>query len=162
MKERGLLNKTSIFACPQGSNRGEWLTCYKEMVLNEATSCIGLSKIAVPKCWNDATGDRLIAASRNECVLELKQSNIILKPIHLLGMGEHTEFDFYLLNKIPNIRSSDSCYTVLAAKHGISFAQGNITRIPTDNSYFEETLTDEQVALAVENIQYLKQKYKEV
>ncbi len=162
MKERGLLNKTSIFACPQGSNRGEWLTCYKEMVLNEATSCIGLSKIAVPKCWNDATGDRLIAASRNECVLELKQTNTILKPIHLLGMGEHTEFDFYLQNKIPNIRSSDSCYTVLAAKHGISFAQGDTTRIPTDNSYFEGTLTNEQLALAVENIQYLRQKYKEV
>lgn len=162
MKERCLINKTSIFACPQGSNRGEWLTCYKEMVLNDATSCIGLSKIAVPKCWNDATGDQLIAASRNECVLELKQSNVILKPIHLLGMGEHTEFDFYLQNKIPNIRSSDSCYTVLAAKHGISFAQGDTTRIPTDNSYFEGTLTDEQVALAVENIQYLRQKYKEV
>lgn len=162
MKENGLINNTNIFACPQGSTRGEWLTCYKEMVLNEATSCIGLSKIAVPKCWNNAAGDQLIAKSRVECIMELKQSEAILKPIHLLGMGEHDEFDFYLNNRIPNIRSSDSCYTILAALNGISFERGDITRVPTNNDYFDVELTEEQILLAIENIQYLRQKYKNV
>jgi hypothetical protein len=162
MKERGLINKTDIFACPQGTNRGEWLTCYKEMVLNDATKCIGLSKIAVPKCWNDAVGDQLIAKSRVECMMELKQSAAILKPIHLLGMGEHDEFDYYLNNKIPNIRSSDSCYTILAAMNGISFEEGNITRVKTTNEYFNAVLDEETKALAIKNIHYLRQKYKEV
>lgn len=159
---RGLVAHTNIFACPQGSTRGEWLTCYKEMVENNYVSCIGLSKIAIPKCWNDVTGDKLIAASRTACVLELKQSNALLKPCHLLGMGEHDEFDFYLNNKIPNIRSSDSCYTVLAAINGIDFTTGDVTRIPTTNDYFHVTLTEEQQQLAKSNIEYLKHKYAQI
>ncbi len=95
-------------------------------------------------------------------MMELKQSAAILKPIHLLGMGEHDEFDYYLNNKIPNIRSSDSCYTILAAMNGISFEEGNITRVKTTNEYFNAVLDEETKALAIKNIQYLRQKYKEV
>ena len=162
MKSKRLLDQTKVFACPQGSSRGEWLTCYKEMAQHDNVSCVGLSKIAVPKCWNDVVGDKMIAASRTACVLELKQMNALVKPCHLLGMGEHDEFDFYLNNKIPNIRSSDSCYTVLAAIHGIDFTTGDITRIPTTNDYFHTTLTEEQQKLAKVNIEYLKYKYAQV
>jgi hypothetical protein len=162
MKQRNLIQHTSIFACPQGSNIGEWLECYHKMVTHELVTCIGLSKIAVPRCWNDAYNDSLIAISRNQCVEELKTRNILLKPVHLLGMGEHTEFDYYKINKISNIRSSDSCYTILAAINGIDFSEGNITRIPTTNEYFNALLTEEQINLAKKNIEYLKNKYKGV
>jgi hypothetical protein len=157
-----LLQHTAIFGCPQGSTKQEWLECYKEMVTLPFVKCIGLSKIAVPKCWNDATGDRLIGKSRNECVSTLRDQSLLHKPIHLLGMGEHTEFDFYLENKIPNIRSSDSCYTILAAIHGISFEEGNVTRIPTENAYFDVELNEAQKALSKKNIDYLKAKYQTV
>lgn len=162
MKETNLLEKTSIFACPQGRTKEEWLTCYREMVEHPNVTCVGLSKIAVPKCWNDVTGDKMIGKSRNECVQELKDRNIILKPLHLLGMGEHTEFDYYQANKISNIRSSDSCYTILAALYGISFEEGDTTRIPTENAYFNVSLNENQKALAKKNIKYLKKKYKNV
>lgn len=162
MLERGLLQHTAIFACPQGSTKEEWLECYKEMIESPFVSCIGLSKIAVPRCWNNAEWDTLIAISRNQCVKELHDQGLLTKPVHLLGMGEHTEFDFYLQNKIPNIRSSDSCYTILAALNNIDFETGNIERIPTTNSYFEKTLTAEQIDLATKNITYLKKKYKDV
>lgn len=162
MIDQSLIEHTSIFACPQGSTKGEWLECYRQMAQNPYVSCIGLSKIAVPKCWNDVTGDKMIGVSRNECVQELKDRNILIKPLHLLGMGEHTEFDYYLQNKIPNIRSSDSCYTILAAINGISFEEGDVTRIPTENAYFDVTLTEEQQILAKKNIEYLKNKYKNI
>ena len=162
MSERGLLSHTSIFACPQGSTKEEWLECYHEMATNSFVKCIGLSKIAVPKCWNNAEWDKLIAVSRNECIKELQERNWLFKPLHFLGMGEHTEFDFYLDNKIPNIRSSDSCYSVLAAINNISFSSGDITRIPTNNSYFDASLKSEQIKLAEENITFLKTKYKDV
>lgn len=162
MLERGLLQHTAIFACPQGSTKEEWLECYKEMIESPFVSCIGLSKIAVPKCWNNAEWDTLIAVSRNQCVKELHEQGLLTKPIHLLGMGEHTEFDYYLQNKIPNIRSSDSCYTILAALNNISFETGNIERIPTTNAYFEKTLTEDQKVLSKKNIEYLKKKYKDV
>jgi hypothetical protein len=162
MEKRGLLDTTSLLGCPQGKNKHEWLECYILMSACPYVSCVGLSKIAVPKCWNQAEGDTLIATSRNQCVAELKSKNLLTKPIHLLGMGEHTEFDFYLKHQIPNIRSSDSCYTVLAAINEISFKSGNTTRIPTTNEYFSVTLTDDQQKIAKENIEYLKTSYKDV
>jgi len=162
MKASNLLSSTWIFACPQGSNKETWFECFYNMLVSPFVKCLGLSKIAVPKCWNDATGDTHIAVSRNQCVEELLKRNLLLKPLHLLGMGEHTEFDYYLQNKIPNIRSSDSCYTILAAINGIDFTTQNVTRIPTTNAYFDATLTNEQQMLAKKNIEYLKQKYKDV
>jgi hypothetical protein len=162
MLQRGLLSHTSIFACPQGSTKEEWLDCYYKMATSPFVSCIGLSKIAVPKCWNNAEWDKLIAVSRNQCVEELHRKNWLMKPLHLLGMGEHDEFDYYLKNKIPFIRSSDSCYTILAALNGIDFENGNTTRIPTTNAYFDVVLTQEQKDLAKKNIEYLKTKYKDI
>jgi hypothetical protein len=156
------LYNTSIFACPQGATKSVWLECFYQMLVNPLVKCIGLSKIAVPKCWNDAEGDKLIAKSRNQCIKDLIDKKLLLKPIHLLGMGEHDEFDYYLNNKIPNIRSSDSCYTILAAINGIDFEKGDNTRIPTTNEYFDVKLTDEQIALFKKNINYLKRKYNEV
>lgn len=162
MYNRGLLSHTSIFACPQGSTKAEWLDCYMQMSLNPFVKTLGLSKIAVPKCWNNADWDTLIGLSRNQCVKELHERNLLTKPLHLLGMGEHDEFEYYLNNKIPFIRSSDSCYTILAALNGIDFETGDNTRIPTTNAYFDTTLTQEQQNLAKKNIEYLKRKYKDV
>lgn len=162
MYKQSLLKYTSIFGCPQGRDKSEWLACYSEMVVNPFVSCIGLSKIAVPKCWNDVTGDKMIGKSRNECVTELLNQKLLFKPLHLLGMGEHDEFDFYLKNKTPHIRSSDSCYTILAALYGINFEEGDTTRIPTENAYFDVELNENQKSLAKKNIEYLKKKYTNV
>ena len=162
MYNKGLLSHTSIFACPQGSTKEEWLECYYQMVVSPFVKCLGLSKIAVPKCWNEAEGDKMIGVSRNQCVKDLIEKHWLIKPLHLLGMGEHDEFDYYLKNRIPNIRSSDSCYTVLAAINGIDFEKGDITRVPTTNAYFDVKLTEEQISLAKKNFNYLKTKYKDV
>ena len=153
------ISHTSVFGCPQGSNKEEWLECYHIMLINPMVSTIGLSKIAVPKCWHNAEGDKKIAESRNQCIQELVDRQWLAKPIHLLGMGEHTEFDYYLKHKIPCIRSSDSCYTILAALNDIAFDTGVTTRIPTTNEYFKKVLTEEQVILAKRNIAYLKTAY---
>ena len=162
MYNKGLLSHTSIFACPQGSTKEEWLECYFQMIASPFVKCIGLSKIAVPKCWNQAEGDTMIGVSRNQCIEELSNKHWLVKPLHLLGMGEHDEFDYYAKNRTPNIRSSDSCYTVLAAINGIDFEKGDTTRIPTTNAYFDVTLTEEQQELAKKNLNFLKRKYKDV
>lgn len=162
MVDYGFIKHTKIFGCPQGSTKQEWLECYYLMMINPMISTIGLSKIAVPKCWNNAEGDTQIGLSRNQCAQELKDRGWLQKPLHLLGMGEHTEFDYYLEHKIPCIRSSDSCYTILAALNGINFRTGNTTRIPTTNDYFNQTLDGSQQITAIDNIDYLKAKYKNV
>jgi hypothetical protein len=162
MQKHNMLSHTSIFACPQGSTKSLWMECYYHMLVNPFVKCIGLSKIAVPKCWNDAEEDKMIGVSRNECVQHLGEKRLLFKPLHLLGMGEHDEFDYYLKNNIPFIRSSDSCYTILAALNGIDFEKGDITRIPTTNAYFDQTLTPNQIELAKKNLNYLKTKYKNI
>lgn len=162
MMETGYIKHTNIFGCPQGKTKEEWLECYKQMINNPLVSTIGLSKIAVPKCWNNATGDTQIGVSRNECVRDLLDLNLLEKPLHLLGMGEHTEYDYYLTNNIPYIRSSDSCYAALAAIHGIKFADGDTTRIPTTNDYFDVELTERQKEVVRSNILYLRNKYQSI
>lgn len=159
MEERMLFNHTSLLACPQGKTKFEWMECYINMLACPYVGCIGLSKIAVPKCWNNAIDDQLIGLSRNQCVQELLSKNLLKKPLHLLGMGEPTEFDFYLKNNISNIRSSDSCYTVLAAVNNINFEMGDTLRVKTTNEYFDYNLTQDQKDLARKNVLFLKQKF---
>jgi hypothetical protein len=162
MLSKDYIAHTAIFGCPQGSTKEEWLECYRIMLLNPHVSTIGLSKIAVPRCWHNAVEDKQIALSRNQCVEELQKREWLQKPLHLLGMGEHNEFDYYFNNKVPCIRSSDSCYTVLAAINGICFEDGDVTRIPTTNEYFNTELTEEQKDLAIKNLKFLQNKYKNV
>tara|TARA_R110000868_G_scaffold294551_3_gene555076 strand:- start:1265 stop:2014 length:750 start_codon:yes stop_codon:yes gene_type:complete len=162
MIDFGFIKHTNIFGCPQGKTKQEWLECYYLMMINPMVSTIGLSKIAVPKCWNNAEGDTQIGLSRNQCVQELKDRDWLQKPLHLLGMGEHTEFDYYLQHRTPCIRSSDSCYTILATFNGISFRRGDTTRIPTTNDYFNRTLDGGRIITAIDNIDYLKAKYEDV
>ena len=155
---------TKIFGCPQGQTKQEWKECFEQMAMNPLVSTIGLSKIAVPKCWKNVTGDTAIAEARNECVEELRNTGWMAylittkKSIHLLGMGEHTEFDAYVSKYLP-IRSSDSCYTALAALNNISFETGDITRVPTTNDYFDTVMSEDQIELAIKNIEFLKRKY---
>lgn len=162
MMDRGYAEHTKIFGCPQGKTKDEWLECYRLMLSNSMISTIGLSKIAVPKCWNNAEDDKMIAASRIACVQELYDNGLLTKPVHLLGMGEFNEFEYYKTHNIPNIRSSDSCYTILAALHGISFWEGNTKRIPTTNEYFNQQLDIEQCELAIKNMSYLTRHYGSV
>lgn len=154
MKNEQLLDHTKVFGCPQGNNREEWLQCYKSMMNDVDVSVVGLSKIAVPRCWaNQQHEDVGIMESRRECVQYLVDNYLLHKPVHLLGMGDPTEYTTY---KHKNIRSTDSCYTVLAAWHGIDFSSGDLRRIPTTNDFYDNKLTDEQRLLAVKNIEFLK------
>ena len=160
MDSRGYTKHTTILGCPQGSTKEEWLGCYEHMLNNPYVSAIGMSKIAIPKCWNNATGDTMIAKSRQQCIKHLKDNYLLRKPLHLLGMGEFTEYLYYY--GIPYIRSSDSCYAMLAAMNGISFKEGNTSRVPTDNSYFDAELSPEVLQLGISNISLLQRIYKDI
>ena len=104
MRAEGLLDRTKIFGCPQGNNRQEWIECYKAMMNNVDVSVIGLSKIAVPRCWMDEQHEDVgIKESRRLCVQYLVDNGLLLKPVHLLGMGDPTEYEVY---KHGNIRSN--------------------------------------------------------
>lgn len=159
MHENGFLSHTKIFGCPQGSTKEEWLECYTYMLKHSDVSVVGLSKIAVPKCWlNEKEWDSNIELARNECVEYLLQHDMVKKPLHFLGMGDPREYVKY---SHIMFRSTDSCYTILAAVNNISFKEGNFTRIKTYDEYYHTSLNTTQRLVARENISFLKQQLRD-
>ena len=164
MTKRKLTIFTIIMGCPQGSTIEDWLNCYKAMLSIPHISVIGLSKISIPYCWMKAKHDVAIAESRNRCIDLLIRKNLIKKDLHFLGMGDPAEFEYYKTLKHgykAYFRSTDSCYTILAAYHNIDFHK-EFERVETDNSYFDIELTDNQIKLALKNIWYLRKILREV
>lgn len=153
MAEENLLSDIEIFACPQGATKEDWIECYKQMLENPYVATIGFSKIAVPFAFLGKKNDEGIAEARNMAYDYLVANDLLKKPIHCLGQGDPREFAHY---KSPLMRSTDSCYTVLAAMNGIKFKEGNFTRIKTPHTYFDSTVTEEQVIVAKDNVEFLR------
>jgi hypothetical protein len=75
-----LAGNLRFMAVAQGSTHGEWLACYDALTALRGVHSIGISKLSVPRCWNDS-----LAAARLACVAELHRLGIPPKPLHLLG-----------------------------------------------------------------------------
>ena len=151
-KMKGYLKHTRIFGCPQGSTKEEWLVCYISMLYNPDVSTIGLSKISVPYCWLGVMDDQQIMEARHTCVDCLMENELLEKDIHFLGMGDPNEFRKY---EHPLLRSTDSCYTCLAAINDIDLSK-RFKRVRTTNEYFSTSMNDKQLRLARTNISYLR------
>lgn len=157
MKTRGLIRHTNIFGCPQG-DRLNWLECYDYMLDHPDVSTIGLSKIGVPYAFlEDFKADQEIKEARHAAVDLLSATDRIQKPIHFLGMGDPTEFKHYKKYNNPLLRSSDSCYSVLAATEGILFEEDTKTRVVTTEEFYNKTLTAEEISATIRNMFFLKQ-----
>lgn len=156
---------TEIFACPQGESKEAWIECYTKMLKNLNVSTIGLSKIAIPFAFRRLENDKDIAESRQEAVQYLFDNCLIWKPLHFLGMGDPREYFYYKkFGKETRrfFRSSDSCYTVLAATQGISFMDNNFKRIPTYENFYNYKLSDDEKTTTIRNVAFLKQYNKGV
>ncbi len=156
MKKENLLSETSIFGCPQGENIEAWLNVYDLMLTTPEVTTIGMSKIAIPFAFLKETGDKAIKKARHQAVDLLLATSRIRKPLHFLGMGEASEFRKYKKLNNPLFRSSDSCYSILAASKGIDFSKDSETRIETTEEYYHLKLTSEQRDLSLKNLEFLK------
>lgn len=158
MKERDLLKDTQIFGCPQGKTREDWIFTYDWMLNHPNVTTIGLSKIAVPYAWDEnPKADQRIKETRHAAVNFLDVTDRIKKPLHFLGMGDPTEFRYYAELNEPLLRSSDSCYSVLAATENILFEENTSLRIVTTEEFYHKTLNARQLSFAIRNMFYLKQ-----
>lgn len=153
----------SIFGCPQGDTKDEWVKCYNEMMEHPRCNVLGLSKITVPVCFGSVSKqhkDEQIKESRNNCIDYLYKNDLIKKQLHFLGMGDPTEYLYYSQEKFNNVkhlfRSTDSCYTILAGYNNVVFEDCNvIPRIPTDNSFYTKKLDIHQENNSIKNVNYL-------
>lgn len=154
LEQKDLLDKVEIFAVPQGKDKREWKMCYEEMLENPYVKTIGFSKITVPSVFETGADDQGIMEGRHLCYDELKSEGLLLKPIHCLGAGDPREFVKYIGD--PIMRSTDSCFSVWAAMNGISWEEGNFERIKTPHDYFDRSVSEEAVEVALSNINFLK------
>ena len=163
----GARKNVGIFACPQGTNGQQWFDCYAEMKKHPRVTVLGLSKIAVPKCFaviDVDDQDQNIKEGRHNCIDYLYASGSITKPLHFLGMGDPTEYLYYRKPKFESVRryfrSTDSCYSILAAVHGIDFEfqyndNGIVERVRTTDEFYEHKLDSFERQLALRNIAFL-------
>lgn len=160
MDEEGLTGQIDIFFCPQGKTKQEWLEAYMWAMFEDWIDVVGFSKIAVPSAWleGDVVDDQGIKEARHMAYDYLKEMGALLKPIHCLGQGSYTEFEYY---DHPMMRSTDSVYPVLAASQGIDFRNDSETRIPTPHNYLETfDMSSVDMDLVKSNIEMLSQSCK--
>lgn len=150
-----------IFFCPQGKTKEDWLEAYKWGINQEWIDVIGFSKIAVPQAWlPDWKDDQGIKEARHMAYDYLKERDMLKKPIHCLGQGSYTEFDYY---DHPMMRSTDSVYPVLAAAHGVDFTKDSETRVPTPHNFLETfDMQSIDMTLVRSNIEMLKKSCRRV
>ena len=153
LKSEGL-EHIEIFACPQGKDKEDWFECYKYMLDKEEVKTIGLSKITVPYIYGTGKNDQGIMEGRQLCFKELKELDLIRKPIHCLGAGDPREFMMYLNH--PLMRSTDSCFSVWSGMNKVNWEEGDFTRIPTPKEYFDIEVKEEDEQLILSNINFLK------
>lgn len=157
MSRENLLDKVEIFAVPQGNTKEEWINCYLDMLTFPLVKTLGISKLGVPHAFlGQAKDDQGIMESRHMAIKYLLENNLIQKPLHFLGMGSPEEYKWYKELNNPLLRSTDSCYSILSAINELNWSQGQFDRIPTPKDYFDCTMTNEEINLAKDNIQWFK------
>jgi hypothetical protein len=155
MKKNNLLDKTILFGVPQGKTIKEYLESYIWFLNNKDIKVIGLSKLSVPKCFSIITNTFDVAVNRRYLVKLLNELMLIKKPIHLLGMRNPTEYRVY--KNIDNIRSTDSCFTVLLATQYKKIDELKpVDFIETPHNYFHTVLNKKQLKIAKHNIRWFK------
>lgn len=157
LKAKDLLGKISVMFVPQGKTQEEWMHCYEYALLHPYVNTIGMSKLSIPQCFDGGWDkDQNIMQARHKCVKHLIDNDLLQKPLHFLGAGNPIEFMEY---DHPLIRSTDSCFSVLAAIEGYNWKCGQMTRIPTPKDYFTNYKLDvknpQNYQMFLDNIEYL-------
>ena len=156
MEAEDLLESTEIFFCPQGKTKEDWLEAYQWGLEQDWIHTIGFSKIAVPQAWlPEWKDDQGIKEARHMAYDYLKENNLLLKPIHCLGMGDPTEYSYY---NHPAMRSTDSVFPILAASFGQNFEVDHTTRRPTPHNFLETyDMSQIDMDIVKSNVEFLRQ-----
>lgn len=154
MSNAQLLGKVKLQFVPQGKTQAEWLACYEYGLNHPLVDTIGMSKLSVPQCFDGKWDkDQNIMQARHKCYDHLLANDLIQKPLHFLGAGNVIEFLHY---KHKQVRSTDSCFSVLAAINKLNWKSGQTTRIPTPSDYFlNYSLPERDYNIFADNVEVL-------
>jgi len=147
------MKQVGILGVPQGNDPLSWMKCYMAMATDPFVTVIGMSKISIPASFRYLTQSLEVSVNRAFIVTTLLNLGLVVKPLHLLGMRDPTEYAAY---DSPMIRSSDSCFAVLAAAQNCRISDANFDQ-STPHEYFDYNLDQKALTLAKQNIEMLNQ-----
>jgi hypothetical protein len=105
-------------AVPQGRTRREWLDCYARLAELPGVGMIGLSKLAVPRCFAGP-----VAEARLDCLAALTSNgDVPPMPLHLLGGDRSLIWELRQHHKRgydPYITGNDSSFAFWYAAHDL-------------------------------------------
>lgn len=156
MDKAQLLDKVQIMFVPQGRTKDEWVESYLYALEHPLVKTIGMSKLSIPQCFDGKwDNDQNIMQARHKCFDFLVTNDLIHKPLHFLGAGNVIEFTHY--NQHPLVRSTDSCFSVLASIYGYQWKSGQTNdRVPTPKDYFTNySLPKSNQHIFVDNVEVL-------
>lgn len=145
------LRNIGLIGVPQGNTPLSWMRCYITMAADPLVTVIGMSKISIPESFKLITKTTDLRTNRNYIISQLLAMGLVVKPLHLLGMRDPAEYTPY---DSPMIRSSDSCFAVLAASQNCNLCDADFTQ-STPPEYFNYILSQKSLTVAKYNIEDL-------
>jgi hypothetical protein len=149
--------RVQIQVCPQGRNFEEWAESYRELANLPGVSVIGVSYVGHFDCPEDCDYFGDLSA---EEVIRLRFFHYLVgqkllrsdKAHHLLGLFSPGALRWYA--RYPFIRSIDTSFPVVCALHR-TVMNRTTSKFPDKLDYGVQ-MTDESLALAVHNIEFMK------
>jgi hypothetical protein len=124
IKSQGLFGRIQIMGVVQGSTPDQWLDCLAQLSSMEGLDTIGLSKLAVPRCFGLSDDVAPVTQSRFR-VMNLMSENHLWNPLknyHLLGGDNWLPCELAMVKaKGYPIRSNDSSAAVFYGANGQMF-----------------------------------------
>ena len=140
-KIRSEVPQVKIMVVPHGKTEDEYIKTFHYFNECDDVDWIGVSKFVSVKPFTD----------RITCFMKLMEAGIqFKKPIHVLGCNNPVEISF--INKIPQVKSIDSCIAYLYHNVEIPLDNSINKRLDTPETFFEKELTRDQIEQCWKNI----------
>lgn len=153
------VNKPRLNIVIQADNMSDYIDSYFKFVHDDRVNLIGLSILAIPKCFAEITKTNDITTNRIKCLQYLNMFSIH-KNSHLLGAGSSYQDIKYATTNCPWVVSHDSSGAFWNGLHGkrilpdLSVSDGK-TNVKVNFNY-NKSLTVEQRDNILHNINIIK------
>jgi len=161
VQESGL--RARLMAVPQGKTDTEWFECAEALAKLPSVSCLGISKLSVPKCFPAAD----IGRSRIACLSDARWGTFEQHPqeLHLLGghddlLWELKQYDQHADGSSApyaggcyRLRSNDSSVAVWRGAFGLSMNSWTGKGVKT-NAWREEVYVSDSASVKADTVDF--------
>lgn len=154
MDQRKLLASTKVMVVIQGSTPREWRECYRICTQSFPHITIGLSKLAIPKCFGSIVDESPVTSSRLDVLIYLSSFSH-KHQYHLLGGDNWLAHELNAAKYFDFIRSNDSSVAVNYGAYNLTFDNANKIYTTLPNFNFNMQIDENKFGYINSNIETL-------